>query len=91
MNLKTSLLLANKYTPNPQYFTCASPEVPILPRDSLHFLQDIGEGCFGKVYKGTKIHYREASARIIAHLEDILSKKPKANSLARIRLFLRFL
>lgn len=56
MNLKTSLLLANKYTPNPQYFTCSSPEVPILLRDSLVFLHDIGEGCFGNVYKGKRIN-----------------------------------
>ncbi|XP_016907662.1 muscle, skeletal receptor tyrosine protein kinase-like isoform X2 [Apis laboriosa] len=52
MNLKKGLLLANKYTPNPQYFSCASPEVSILQRESLAFLQEIGEGCFGKVYKG---------------------------------------
>ncbi|XP_024941360.1 muscle, skeletal receptor tyrosine protein kinase isoform X2 [Cephus cinctus] len=52
MNLKKGVLLANKYTPNPQYFTCISPEVPILRRDCLMFLHDIGEGCFGKVYKG---------------------------------------
>ncbi|XP_031843455.1 muscle, skeletal receptor tyrosine-protein kinase [Nomia melanderi] len=52
MNLKKGLLLANKYTPNPQYFSCASPEVPIVQRESLIFVQDIGEGCFGKVYKG---------------------------------------
>ncbi|XP_020299419.1 muscle, skeletal receptor tyrosine-protein kinase-like isoform X2 [Pseudomyrmex gracilis] len=52
INLKKGLLLAHKYTPNPQYFTCASPEVPIIERESLVFLHDIGEGCFGKVYKG---------------------------------------
>lgn len=52
MNLKKGLLLANKYTPNPQYFSCASPEVPMLRRDCFVFLHDIGEGCFGKVYKG---------------------------------------
>lgn len=52
MNLKKGLLLANKYTPNPQYFSCTSPEVLILQRENLVFLHDIGEGCFGKVYKG---------------------------------------
>ncbi|XP_011141324.1 tyrosine-protein kinase transmembrane receptor Ror [Harpegnathos saltator] len=52
INLKKGLLLPNKYTPNPQYFTCTSPEVSIIQRDSLVFLEDIGEGCFGKVYKG---------------------------------------
>lgn len=54
-NLKKSVLLANKYTPNPQYFGCTPPEVPIICRDHLIFLYDIGEGCFGKVYKGKEI------------------------------------
>ncbi|XP_046385492.1 tyrosine-protein kinase transmembrane receptor Ror-like isoform X2 [Ischnura elegans] len=26
--------------------------VPLIPKDSLLFLQEIGEGCFGKVYRG---------------------------------------
>jgi len=26
--------------------------VAVLPRDTLRFIQEIGEGCFGKVYKG---------------------------------------
>lgn len=65
MNLKKGLLLANKYTPNPQYFSCASPEVAILQRESLVFLEDIGEGCFGKVYKGFYHFY---------HLKHSISK-----------------
>ncbi|XP_011704000.1 PREDICTED: tyrosine-protein kinase transmembrane receptor Ror-like [Wasmannia auropunctata] len=52
INLKKGLLLAHKYTSNPQYFTCTSPGVPIIERESLIFLHDLGEGCFGKVYKG---------------------------------------
>lgn len=28
--------------------------VPILPRDTLIFVQEIGEGCFGKVFKGKR-------------------------------------
>ncbi|KAM0733100.1 Tyrosine-protein kinase transmembrane receptor Ror [Formica fusca] len=52
INLKKGLLLAHKYTPNPQYFTCTSPGVLIIQRESLTFLHDIGEGCFGKVFKG---------------------------------------
>ncbi|XP_029164341.1 high affinity nerve growth factor receptor-like [Nylanderia fulva] len=58
INLKKGLLLAHKYTPNPQYFTCTSPGVPIIQRESLIFLHDIGEGCFGKVYKG-ELHNRD--------------------------------
>ncbi|CAL1684805.1 unnamed protein product [Lasius platythorax] len=52
INLKKGLLLAHKYTPNPQYFTCTSPGILIMQRESFIFLHDIGEGCFGKVYKG---------------------------------------
>ncbi|XP_011258486.1 high affinity nerve growth factor receptor isoform X2 [Camponotus floridanus] len=52
ISLKKGLLLAHKYTPNPQYFTCSSPGVAIIERESIIFLHDIGEGCFGKVYKG---------------------------------------
>ncbi|XP_043506683.1 tyrosine-protein kinase transmembrane receptor Ror-like isoform X3 [Frieseomelitta varia] len=65
INLKKGLLLANKYTPNPQYFSCASPEVAILQRESLVFLEDIGEGCFGKVYKG-ELCLGDSSKEIVA-------------------------
>lgn len=50
--------MPNRYTPNPQYSACATPDtvlVPQLPREKLCFLQEIGEGCFGKVYKGKDI------------------------------------
>ena len=58
VSLSKGLLVANRYTPNPQYSACSAPDavlVPQLPRDTLCFLQEIGEGCFGKVYKGNKI------------------------------------
>lgn len=55
MNLKKGLL-ANKYTPNPQYFPCGPSEIHVIPRENLIFLHDIGEGCFGKVYKGIKYY-----------------------------------
>jgi hypothetical protein len=55
LSLSKGLLVPNRYTPNPQYSACAAPDtilVPQLSRDKLCFLQEIGEGCFGKVYKG---------------------------------------
>ncbi|GFG30260.1 hypothetical protein Cfor_11804, partial [Coptotermes formosanus] len=55
LSLSKGLLEPNRYTPNPQYSACSAPDtilVPQLPRDKLCFLQEIGEGCFGKVYKG---------------------------------------
>lgn len=58
LSLSKGLLVPNRYTPNPQYSACATPDtvlVPQLPREKLCFLQEIGEGCFGKVYKGKDI------------------------------------
>jgi hypothetical protein len=58
LSLSKGLLVPNRYTPNPQYSACANPDavlVPQLPREKLFFLQEIGEGCFGKVYKGKDI------------------------------------
>ncbi|XP_069705196.1 tyrosine-protein kinase transmembrane receptor Ror-like isoform X2 [Periplaneta americana] len=55
VSLSKGLLVPNRYTPNPQYSACAVPDamlVPQLPRETLCFVQEIGEGCFGKVYKG---------------------------------------
>ncbi|KAF5277699.1 hypothetical protein FQR65_LT03679 [Abscondita terminalis] len=50
--LKRSLLIPERYAPNPQYSACSSTSVPIIQRDTLKFLNEIGEGCFGKVFKG---------------------------------------
>ena len=66
LSLSKGLLVPNRYTPNPQYSACAAPDtilVPQLSRDKLCFLQEIGEGCFGKVYKG-KDHLLAPKLRI---------------------------
>ncbi|OXU17605.1 hypothetical protein TSAR_008518 [Trichomalopsis sarcophagae] len=90
MNLKTSLLLANKYTPNPQYFTCASPEVPILPRDSLVFLQDIGEGCFGKVFKGELTCADATEIVAIKVLKDTASREAEEDFMREVDIMSTF-
>ncbi|XP_044750638.1 BDNF/NT-3 growth factors receptor-like isoform X3 [Coccinella septempunctata] len=54
VNLKSNLLLSKRYVPNPQYTACAGTGVPLLKKETLKFKQEIGEGCFGKVFKG---HY----------------------------------
>ncbi|CAB0031053.1 unnamed protein product [Trichogramma brassicae] len=90
MNLKTSLLLANKYTPNPQYFTCASPEVPILPRESLVFLQDIGEGCFGKVFKGEWICGDSRDIVAIKVLKDTASREAEEDFMREVDIMSTF-
>lgn len=52
INLKNSLLVSKRYAPNPQYTVCSGSGVPLLRKETLKFLHEIGEGCFGKVYKG---------------------------------------
>lgn len=49
--MKKDALSPERYTPNPQYSACPTA-LPLLSRESLVFLQEIGEGCFGKVFKG---------------------------------------
>ncbi|KAJ3654937.1 hypothetical protein Zmor_014088 [Zophobas morio] len=51
INLKHSLLMAERYAPNPQYSACSGTGVPLLRKETLKFISEIGEGCFGKVYK----------------------------------------
>lgn len=55
INMKHSLLVPERYAPNPQYSSCCGSEVPIISRDSVRFLDELGEGCFGKVYKGKRV------------------------------------
>ncbi|CAK9820474.1 Tyrosine-protein kinase transmembrane receptor Ror [Anthophora plagiata] len=90
MNLKKGLLLANKYTPNPQYFSCASPEVPILQRDSLVFLQDIGEGCFGKVYKGELCTGDSKEIVAIKVLKDTASREAEEDFMREVDIMSTF-
>lgn len=54
MVLKRNVLVAERYAPNPQYSACNGTTVPILKRETLKFLNEIGEGCFGKVFKGKR-------------------------------------
>lgn len=65
--MKKTFLMEERYTLNPQY-TCTNtpesigtgpdelliPSVPIFSRDMINNLHKIGEGFFGKVYKGEK-------------------------------------
>ncbi|XP_071448591.1 muscle, skeletal receptor tyrosine protein kinase-like [Hetaerina americana] len=70
VSLSKGVLLPDRYASNPQY-TSSLPQasdtpVPLIPKDSLAFLQEIGEGCFGKVYRG--------------ELKNICHHKPLAGS-----------
>ncbi|XP_012259968.2 muscle, skeletal receptor tyrosine-protein kinase-like [Athalia rosae] len=90
MNLKKGLLQTNKYTPNPQYFVCGSPEVPILRRDCVVFLQDIGEGCFGKVYKGELRHGEVTETVAVKVLKDSASREAEENFMREVEIMSAF-
>lgn len=65
-------LLAERYITNPQYGVYGpnpvavqgtpaddtnEPQVLLLDRNALTFLEEVGEGCFGKVHKGITIKF----------------------------------
>lgn len=60
MQLTEGVLMEERYTTNPQYTSAgASTEtvpsaVPLIERSTITDLQEIGEGFFGKVYKGVQ-------------------------------------
>lgn len=60
MQLTEGVLMEERYTTNPQYTSAgASSEtvpstVPLIERSTITDLQEIGEGFFGKVYKGVR-------------------------------------
>ncbi|KAK0093840.1 hypothetical protein PV326_012506 [Microctonus aethiopoides] len=89
-NLKKSVLLANKYTPNPQYFGCTPPEVPIICRDHLIFLYDIGEGCFGKVYKGELCHDDSKEVVAVKVLKDSASREAEEDFMREVEIMSTF-
>ncbi|CAH1369310.1 tyrosine-protein kinase transmembrane receptor Ror-like isoform X2 [Tenebrio molitor] len=66
INLKHSLLMAERYAPNPQYSACSGTGVPLLRKETLKFISEIGEGCFGKVYKGELLTESSDQVEIVA-------------------------
>ncbi|XP_008547806.1 high affinity nerve growth factor receptor isoform X1 [Microplitis demolitor] len=90
MNLKKSILVANKYTPNPQYFNCAPPEVPILRRGDVTFFFEIGQGCFGKVYKGELSHGDTKETIAVKVLKDSASREAEEDFLREVEIMSTF-
>ena len=59
--LKSNSQLGYNFANNPNYFTQAPDTLPLhtmavqlIGKEQIHFLGELGEGCFGKVYKGKK-------------------------------------
>lgn len=66
ISLKHSFLVPERYAPNPQYSACSASGVPILKKETLSFLNEVGEGCFGKVFKGELLCDDENQVKIVA-------------------------
>ncbi|CAH1130539.1 unnamed protein product [Ceutorhynchus assimilis] len=66
INLKHSLLIPERYAPNPQYSACCSTDVPVIRKETLKFLNELGEGCFGKVFKGELLRDTDNKLDIVA-------------------------
>ncbi|XP_011304539.1 high affinity nerve growth factor receptor isoform X1 [Fopius arisanus] len=90
MNLTKSLLLPNKYIQNPQYFGCTPPEVPILHRDHLVFMFEVGEGCFGKVYKGELRHVDRTEIVAVKVLKDGASREAEEDFMREVEIMSTF-
>lgn len=63
VSLKKEILAPNCIS-NPQYFESAPSEILAIQSDNLMFLHLVGEGCFGKVYKGEWLN--EGKREIVA-------------------------
>ncbi|XP_030745043.1 BDNF/NT-3 growth factors receptor-like [Sitophilus oryzae] len=75
MNLKDGLLIPERYAPNPQYSVCSSTDVPVIRKETLKFLNELGEGCFGKVFKGELL--KDADTRDIVAIKVLKDSATK--------------
>nr|CAD7427655.1 unnamed protein product [Timema monikensis] len=95
VSLSKGLLVPERYQHNPQYSICTSPDslpVPVLPREHLTFMQEIGEGCFGKVYKGELKKEDGADAKIVAVkvLKDSASREAEDDFMREVDIMSTF-
>ncbi|XP_060518794.1 muscle, skeletal receptor tyrosine-protein kinase-like isoform X2 [Cylas formicarius] len=92
INLKHSLLIAERYTPNPQYSACSGAGIPVLRKETLKFLNELGEGCFGKVYKGELISDDGSNCDIVAIkvLKDSASKENEEDFFREVEIMSAF-
>ncbi|CAH0557393.1 unnamed protein product, partial [Brassicogethes aeneus] len=92
VNLKESLIVMERYAPNPQYSACAGAGVPVLRKETLKFLNEIGEGCFGKVYKGELLsdQYEKPDIVAIKVLKETASREAEEDFLREVEIMSAF-
>ncbi|XP_066144088.1 high affinity nerve growth factor receptor-like isoform X3 [Euwallacea fornicatus] len=92
MNLKQSPLIPDRYAPNPQYSACCSTDVPVIRKETLKFLNELGEGCFGKVYKGelTVANDQKPDVVAIKVLKESASKEAEEDFFREVEIMSTF-
>ncbi|XP_018579743.1 tyrosine-protein kinase transmembrane receptor Ror isoform X2 [Anoplophora glabripennis] len=92
INLKHSLLVAERYAPNPQYSACSGTGVPVLRKETLKFLNEVGEGCFGKVFKGELLSEDTDQIEIVAIkvLKDSATREAEEDFLREVEIMSAF-
>ncbi|KAL1513438.1 hypothetical protein ABEB36_002849 [Hypothenemus hampei] len=92
VNLKHSLLIPERYAPNPQYSSCCSTDVPVIRKETLKFLNELGEGCFGKVFKGELVKNAEQKPEIVAIkvLKETASKEAEEDFFREVEIMSTF-
>ncbi|XP_014253444.1 NT-3 growth factor receptor-like [Cimex lectularius] len=97
VSLSKGLLDPDCYATNPQYMA-ASPENSmtyfsplVLPRDSIIFQNVIGEGCFGKVYKGElTLQNKNVNTVAIKVLKDSATKEAEDDFMREVEIMTSF-
>uniref|UniRef100_A0A1B6CKF4 Protein kinase domain-containing protein n=1 Tax=Clastoptera arizonana TaxID=38151 RepID=A0A1B6CKF4_9HEMI len=96
MSLNKGLLSTDRYALNPQYIPCAMPEllspfsVTLVSRERIIFHQEIGEGCFGKVYKGELKHEDNVEIVAIKVLKEAASKEAEEDFMREVEIMSSF-
>ncbi|XP_019871116.2 tyrosine-protein kinase transmembrane receptor Ror [Aethina tumida] len=93
INLKQGPLLAERYALNPQYSACTGAGVPVLRKETLKFINEIGEGCFGKVYKGELLlseQYEKTEIVAIKVLKETATREAEEDFLREVEIMSAF-
>uniref|UniRef100_A0A1B6KVD3 Protein kinase domain-containing protein n=1 Tax=Graphocephala atropunctata TaxID=36148 RepID=A0A1B6KVD3_9HEMI len=95
-NLSKGLLAVERYAPNPQYTPCsltdlsAALSMAILQRDHITFQQDIGEGCFGKVFKGELKTETQVETVAIKVLKESATREAEEDFMREVQIMSAF-
>ncbi|KAI5737649.1 hypothetical protein M8J76_015383 [Diaphorina citri] len=94
MAFNKELLDEDRYTSNPLYtsssMSSSDTPVPILSREAVTFSTEIGEGCFGKVFKGELISDGVSDVVAIKVLKDNASREAEEDFMREVEIMSSF-